>query len=221
MIGADSDSAPCDGLVVTCSQLSQQSSAYSCSSQASRASFNLYSTELQEVVRGFRVQQIGTGKGGPRISLFEKWTRFRQGAVFPESDLQWVLVEFQRAATHARSYWEKYDARVRRYILQHTNAECLRRIGKWKGKGNRVAVGAVGGPLLMQAPLSDDLVVASVAITSTTTTATAASSSSSSSSSSSNSDLNNVTPSAEQEHDWTKGRRFGLWGGRGSRTPSS
>ena len=66
--------------------------------------------------------------------------------MFPESDLQWVLAEFQRAATHARSYWEKYDARVRRYILQHTNAECLRRIGKWKDKGNRVAVGAVGGP---------------------------------------------------------------------------
>ena len=56
LIGAaDSDPAPCDGLVVTCSQLSQQSSAYSCSSQASRASVNLYSTELQEVVRGFRV----------------------------------------------------------------------------------------------------------------------------------------------------------------------
>ena len=55
LVGADSDSAPCDGLVVTCSQLSQQSSAYSCSSQASRASVNLYSTELQEVVRGFRV----------------------------------------------------------------------------------------------------------------------------------------------------------------------
>jgi len=55
LIGADSDSAPCDGLVVTCSQLSQQSSAYFCSSQASRASVNLYSTELQEVVRGFRV----------------------------------------------------------------------------------------------------------------------------------------------------------------------
>ena len=79
--------------------------------------------------------------------------------MFRESDLQWVLAEFQRAATHARSYWEKYDARVRRYILQHTNAECLRRIGKWKDKGNRVAVGAVDGPqqrpLLMQAPLSE------------------------------------------------------------------
>ena len=60
----------------------------------------------------------------------------------------------------------------------------------------------------MQAPPSDYLVVVS-ASTSTTTTATAASSSSSSSSSSSNSDLNNVTPSAEQGHDWTKGRRFG------------
>ena len=67
----------------------------------------------------------------------------RQGSMFPESDLQWVLAEQRHMhGVNRRSN----DARVRRYILQHTNAECLRRIGNWKGKGNMMAFGAVGGP---------------------------------------------------------------------------
>ena len=58
---------------------------------------------------------------------------------FPDSDLRWVLAEFQRTASHARSYWGRYNARVRQYILQHADMECLARIGSWKDKGSVVA----------------------------------------------------------------------------------
>ena len=88
---------------------------------------------------------------------------------------------WQSFASHARSYWGKHDARVRQYILQHADMECLARIGSWKDKGSIVA-SDVGGsqqrPLLLQAPFGE-LVSAS----STWTTSSSSSFSSSSSSS--------------------------------------
>ena len=89
------------------------------------------SPALFDVVHECQQENLGTGKGGLRISLFEKWTRRRQGLVFPEADLQWVLMEFSRAASHARGYWQQYDSRVQSYILQHGDDVTVARIKSW------------------------------------------------------------------------------------------
>ena len=89
------------------------------------------SPALRGVLDEFKHDNLGTGKGGPRFSLFEKWTRRRQGVLFPEADLHWVLMEFSRAASHARGYWQQYDNRVRDYILQHGDNVTVARINSW------------------------------------------------------------------------------------------
>ena len=65
--------------------------------------------------------------------MFEKWQQFRGAAIFPEEDLPAVLREFQRAHSHARGHWVRYDMRIREYIRQRVDASVWEQIQQWEG----------------------------------------------------------------------------------------
>ena len=73
-----------------------------------------------------------------RVSLYEKWVTFQRGVAFPSEDLPFVLMEFQRAASHARGYWRSYDTRVRGYILTHAEERLVAKVRRWTAEAGIV-----------------------------------------------------------------------------------
>ena len=65
--------------------------------------------------------------------MFEQWQQSRGAAIFPEEDLHAVLREFQRAHSHARGHWVRYDMRIREYIRQRVDASVCEQIQQWEG----------------------------------------------------------------------------------------
>jgi len=97
---------PTDALQISAlSPLSSQvQSQNSQKSLSPRQMLKHLSPSLQAAVRQFRQRRVGTGKGGMRVSLYEKWVSFQRGVAFPNEDLHFVLMEFQKAASHASGY---------------------------------------------------------------------------------------------------------------------
>ena len=64
----------------------------------------------------------------------------QRGVAFPSEDLPFVLMEFQRDASHARGYWRTYDTRVRGYILTHAHAEerLVAKVRRWTAEAGIV-----------------------------------------------------------------------------------
>ena len=122
----------CISTSISCSQDFTQSSSSTTTtnglSLGSREMRHMLSPSLQAVLRQYRKERVGTGRGGQRISLVQKWTMLKQGIAFPAEDLPFVLLEFQRAATHAHEYWRSYDSSVRKYILNHAEHHVVMRV---------------------------------------------------------------------------------------------
>ena len=122
------DAASCEGV----ERFSQHTSCSFSSQGVNNYSINDYSISLQCVVQEHRRHVVGRGPGGRPTSLFEKWTRFRGEAPFPEEDLPAVLREFTRAHSHAEGHWIRYNENIRSYLRRHVSGENLReRIQQW------------------------------------------------------------------------------------------
>ena len=162
------------------------------------------SLPLQEVIQQYHVSRQGTGRGGPRISLFEKWVHLRQSQTFPDVDLKWILLEFSRAASHAAGYWRGYDARVRQFIIQNADPGTLERVNRIRDESESSADEnathshsqvhqqqqlQLRGPLALEPPPppSPHQVAEK----------------------SSSSDDEDHVPSRQKEHDWKTGARLG------------
>ena len=122
-----------EGEALVCDRsVSQASQRLEASRNAAREMVKYLSIEMQAVVKDHYHEAAGSGRGGQRISLFQKWTRARVVEAFPEVDLPFVFEEFARAASHAKAYWRTYDQRVREYIWTRADVQMRSRIREWE-----------------------------------------------------------------------------------------